>query len=40
VPKDLKPAGGKETFTIRVAYDTEELYGKIESSRTIEVAVP
>ncbi len=40
VPKDLKPIGGKETFTIRVADDTKELYGKIESSRTIAIAAP
>jgi len=39
-PKELKPAGNKETFTITVAYDTQELYGKIEASRTIAVAAP
>jgi hypothetical protein len=37
VPKDLKLAGEKATFTITVRYDTQELYGKIEASRTFSI---
>jgi hypothetical protein len=40
VPSNLKLSGKKETFTITVNYDTQELYGKIEASRTIEVEAP
>jgi hypothetical protein len=35
VPKDITLAGKSETFTITVSYDTLELYGKVEASRTI-----
>jgi len=38
VPKDLKLSGKSELFTIRVKYDTAELYGKLEGSRTMRVA--
>jgi hypothetical protein len=31
-------AGESETFTITVNYDTQELYGKVEASRTFVVA--
>jgi hypothetical protein len=37
VPKDLKLAGKSETFTATVTYDTLELYGKVEGSRTFTV---
>ncbi len=37
VPDDLKLDGDKETFTIRVIYDTHELYGKVEASRQFSV---
>jgi hypothetical protein len=37
VPKDLKP-GKTETYTIKVTYDTLDLYGKLEATRTIDVA--
>jgi len=35
VPKDLKLAGKTETFTVTVKYDTLELYGRVEASRTV-----
>ncbi len=35
---DLKLAGKTETFTIAVKYDTQELYGKVEASRTFTIA--
>jgi hypothetical protein len=35
VPKDLKLAGNSETFTVKVVYDTLDLYGKVEASRKI-----
>jgi hypothetical protein len=38
VPEDIKLAGDKETFTITVRYDTQELYGKVEAARTFVVA--
>jgi hypothetical protein len=38
VPKDLKLAGNRETFTATVIYDTLELYGKVEAKRTFVVA--
>ena len=34
---DLKLDGDKETFTIKVIYDTHELYGKVEASRQFSV---
>ena len=37
MPSDLKPAGKRETFTITVAYDTLELYGKLQASRTFTI---
>jgi hypothetical protein len=37
VPKDLKLADRTETFTVTVRYDTQALYGKIESSCKIVV---
>jgi hypothetical protein len=38
VPTDLKPSGKRETFAITVAYDTLELYGKLQASRTFTIA--
>ena len=35
VPKDLAIFGDRETFTITVACDTKDLYGKIETTRKI-----
>jgi len=37
VPKDLKLAGKQERFTITASYDTLELYGKVQASRTIVI---
>jgi hypothetical protein len=37
VPKDLKLAGDRETFTATVTYETLELYGKVEASRTFTI---
>jgi hypothetical protein len=37
VPKDLKPAGSMEVFTITVTYQTHELYGKVEAWRKFVV---
>jgi len=37
VPKDIELAGDEETFTITVRYDTKELYGKVEATRTFVV---
>jgi hypothetical protein len=38
VPKDLKLDGGKETFTITVTYDTQELYHTVIGKRDLVVA--
>jgi len=38
VPKDLEISGGTETFRVEVAYDTQELYGKINASREIAIS--
>jgi hypothetical protein len=38
VPNDLKISGNQETLNVRVHYDTLELYGKLNASRTITVA--
>jgi hypothetical protein len=38
VPNNLKLNGKEETFTIQVLYDTLELYGKVNGSRTITVS--
>ena len=38
MPKDLKLAATEERFTVAVRYDTLELYGKVEASRTIVIA--
>jgi hypothetical protein len=35
VPEDIDLKGKSETFTITVRYDTLELYGKVEASRTV-----
>jgi hypothetical protein len=40
VPTDLELSGKTETFSITVHYDTMELYGEVEGSRTFTVAVP
>ncbi|HUT92934.1 MAG TPA: hypothetical protein VMY37_25815 [Thermoguttaceae bacterium] len=37
MPKDIELAGDEETFTITVRYDTKELYGKVEATRTFVV---
>jgi len=37
VPKNLKLQGNQESFQVEVLYDTLELYGKIQASRTITV---
>jgi hypothetical protein len=39
VPKDLKPSGKTETFTVTVKYETMALYGKVEASRKVVVVV-
>jgi hypothetical protein len=33
----LKLSGEQETFTISVTYDTLDLYGKVEASRTFRI---
>ena len=38
--KELKLAGKSETFTVTVAYDTLDLYGKVEASRKIVLTSP
>jgi len=38
VPKDIKLIGKSEKFTVTVKYDTLELYGKVEASRTIKIS--
>ena len=38
MPTDLKLSGKAETFTVQVLYDTLELYGKLNASRTITVS--
>jgi hypothetical protein len=38
VPKDIRLTGKSETFTITVKYDTLELYGKVEASRTVTIS--
>jgi hypothetical protein len=38
VPEDIKLTGKSETFTITVLYDTLELYGKVEASRTFTIS--
>jgi hypothetical protein len=38
VPDDIDLKGKSETFTITVRYDTLELYGKVEGSRSITVS--
>lgn len=37
VPEDLEIVDDEETFTIRVIYDTRELYGKVEASRQFSI---
>lgn len=37
MPKDLELSGDEETFTITVRYDTKELYGEVEATRTFVV---
>jgi hypothetical protein len=38
VPSQSKIAGGKETFTVTLSYDTRDLWGKIVASYKITVA--
>ena len=37
MPKNLKLNGKEETFKVQVLYDTLELYGKLNASRSITV---
>ncbi len=37
MPKDVELAGDEEIFTITARYDTQELYGKVEATRTFVV---
>jgi hypothetical protein len=37
VPNDLKLNGKEETFQVEVLYDTLELYGKVNASRSITI---
>jgi hypothetical protein len=37
VPKDLKLAGKRETFTATVTYETLDLYGKVQAVRKVVV---
>ena len=37
MPKDLKLNGKQETFTVRVDYDTLELYGKLSATRQVTI---
>jgi hypothetical protein len=38
VPEDIDLKAKSETFTITVRYDTLELYGKVEGSRTFTIS--
>jgi hypothetical protein len=38
VPEDLQLTGDKETFTITVTYDTQELYGTVIGKRRFTIA--
>jgi hypothetical protein len=38
VPDDIDLKGNSETFTITVRYDTLELYGNVEGSRTFTIS--
>ncbi len=37
MPKELKVSGKEEVLTVRVTYETLELYGKVEATRQIRV---
>ena len=37
VPQDLKLDGKDETFTIKVIYDTRELYGTVTADREVTI---
>lgn len=37
MPKDLELSGKEERFTVKVDYDTLELYGKVAAKRTIVI---
>jgi hypothetical protein len=37
VPEDFKLNGNEETFTVKVLYDTKELYGKVAAERQVVV---
>ncbi len=37
MPKNLKLNGKEETFNVQVLYDTLELYGKLNASRSITI---
>jgi hypothetical protein len=38
VPANLKVSDKNQTFTISVTYETLELYGKVNASRTFTIA--
>jgi hypothetical protein len=38
VPEDIDLQGKSEIFTITVRYDTLELYGNVEASRTFTIS--
>jgi hypothetical protein len=37
VPQDLKISGDEEIFTIRVHYETQQLYGKVTGTREVVI---
>jgi hypothetical protein len=37
VPENLEFSGDEETFTIKVEFDTRELYGRVVGTRDITV---
>ena len=38
MPKDFELSGPEETLTVRVHYDTKQLYGKLSATRDIRIA--
>ena len=39
MPDDIKLRGGEETFVITVTFDTLELYGTVEATREVTIAL-
>jgi hypothetical protein len=37
VPEDIELSGDKETFTVKVTYDTQVLYGTVSDTRSIVI---